>query len=453
MNRRLVLLGIGLVVMTVVAAALTAVPREPTWTSSSPDAVLALEAALEANSKLYKNEAGKHLERALELDPDFVAAKIEMAMFHAYENPERAEKLMAEAIAADRSGLSDRELFMVERAELMRDMKFDEASAAMDTYLAEHPDDPYVIHLRALEVWQSGKLEEAERLNRRLLEISPNWVLSYNQLGYITMLQGRFAEAEEYFTSYRFIAPDQANPHDSLGELFIILGRYEQAIDSFNQALELRPDFWASYEHLALAEGLSGDFGGAFGILDRGQGLPDAPEDMFESIRCGLNLWQLEEQRDWQAIADQADGPCVERFGEARFAAAFHRAYCQLGRFDEARAIEDRYRSKIQEAEKNSWQRRVESMEPALLFMTGVRQALEGDLQGAATAFRAADRHLSYVTAQVGIYKLGNQLLLAEVERALGEDGMAHKRLSQVRSINPEMVREFENDGLSALGL
>ena len=70
MNRRLVLLGIGLVVMTVVAAALTAVPREPTWTSSSPEAVLALEAALEANSKLYKNEARQHLERALELDPD-----------------------------------------------------------------------------------------------------------------------------------------------------------------------------------------------------------------------------------------------------------------------------------------------------------------------------------------------------------------------------------------------
>ena len=60
-------------------------------------------------------------------------------------------------------------LFERHRAELMRDMKFDEASAAMDTYLDEHPDDPYVIHLRALEVWQSGKLEEAERVLRENL--------------------------------------------------------------------------------------------------------------------------------------------------------------------------------------------------------------------------------------------------------------------------------------------
>jgi len=44
-------------------------------------------------------------------------------------------------------------------------------------------------------------------------------------LGYIKMMQGRFAEAEESFMSYRFIAPDQANPHDSLGELYITTGR------------------------------------------------------------------------------------------------------------------------------------------------------------------------------------------------------------------------------------
>jgi Flp pilus assembly protein TadD len=233
MTRRIILLGIGAVALVVVAATLTAVPRDAGWTSSSTEAVEAFEAALEANRKIYRNEAWAYLEKALELDPDFVAAKIEMAMLCSYEDPERAERLIAEAIAADRAGLTDRERFMVERAELMKAMKYDEANAAINAYLEEHPNDPHVLHLQALRVWQSGDLEEAERLNRRLLEISPNWVLAYNQLGYITMLQGRFAEAEEYFTSYRFIAPDQANPHDSLGELFIILGRYEQATESF----------------------------------------------------------------------------------------------------------------------------------------------------------------------------------------------------------------------------
>ena len=71
-------------------------------------------------------------------------------------------------------------------------------------------DEAATIEAAAIRTFSVGDNETSERLNRRLLEISPNWVLAYNQLGYITMLQGRFAEAEEYFTSYRFIAPDQA---------------------------------------------------------------------------------------------------------------------------------------------------------------------------------------------------------------------------------------------------
>ena len=80
------------------------------------------------------------------------------------------------------------------------------------------------------------------------MEIAPNWVIAYNQLGYINMSKGRFAEAEERFKSYRFIAPDQANPHDSLGELFIALGRNDEAEESFEKAIEIKPDFWASIQ-------------------------------------------------------------------------------------------------------------------------------------------------------------------------------------------------------------
>ena len=143
---------------------------------------------------------------------------------------------------------------MVRRAEYLSELKFDEATAQMDTYLDRYPDDPYVLHIKALRAWQRGELDDAERLNKRLLEISPNWVIAYNQLGYITMMQGRFAEAEEYFTSYRFIAPDQANPHDSLGELFIVLGRYDEARDSFEQALVQKPDFVAAFDLLLVMD-------------------------------------------------------------------------------------------------------------------------------------------------------------------------------------------------------
>ena len=224
---RVLLLGIAGVVAIIVGASLLALPRSSDWTSSSPEAKAEFAASMEASEKLYFQEARSHLERALELDPQFVVAKVRMSELCRYEETQRSDRLLKEAIESDLSLLTERERFMVERAALLDELKFEEANKHLDTYVENHPDDPYVLHIKALQAWQRGELQSAEKLNKRLLEISPNWVLAYNQLGYITMMQGRFSEAEEYFTSYRFIAPDQANPHDSLGELFILLGRHE----------------------------------------------------------------------------------------------------------------------------------------------------------------------------------------------------------------------------------
>lgn len=452
MTRNLILLGI-LAVAAVLAASLLAVPGYQEWTSDNPEAVAEFEAAMEAQRKLYKDEERKRLERTLKLDPDFAMAKLQLSRACEYSDPKRSEKLLEEALAADRSRLTDREAFLLERAELISNMEFDKASEAADAYLAEHPDDPYVLHIRGLEVWQRGDLETAERLNRHLLEISPNWVLAYNQLGYITMLQGRFAEAEEYFTSYRFIAPEQANPHDSLGELFLILGRYQEAIEGFEQALELRPDFWASYEHLMIAGALAQDWPLAERAVEMGRAVPDAPQEMFDVMACRLKLWKFDEEENWQAIQDEFEGGCVSEDERLKYVLDLHRAASMLGRFDEAKALEDQLRRTIDERAGTGWARRMEFMEPALLHMTGVRQALQGDLEGAITAMRAADRMLSYVTADIGIFKLSNRLLMAEVLRAMGDAGQAHKLLSQVRTINPELVREFEDDGMSWLGV
>jgi tetratricopeptide (TPR) repeat protein len=112
--------------------------------------------------------------------------------------------------------------------------------------LAEVPqalDDPYLLEAAGNIAFARGDNAESEPLLGRLIEVGPNWVIAYNQLGYLTMREGRFAEAEEYLTSYRFIAPDQANPHDSLGEMYVILGRLPEAVESFETALEIKPDF------------------------------------------------------------------------------------------------------------------------------------------------------------------------------------------------------------------
>jgi hypothetical protein len=85
--------------------------------------------------------------------------------------------------------------------------------------------------------------------------------------------------------------------------------------------------------------------------------------------------------------------------------------------------------------------------------MQGVRLALQGDLETAETKFRTADEQLTYRESRSGLFKLGNRLLLVETLFAQGRDAEAHKLLAKVRSVNPAIVEEFEENGLKSLGL
>ena len=51
------------------------------------------------------------------------------------------------------------------------------------------------------------------------------------------------------------------------------------------------------------------------------------------------------------------------------------------------------------------------------------------------------------------MFRLYNQLLEAETLLAAGKDSDAHKVIAHVRSINPELVGEFEDTRFRYLGL
>ncbi|MDX2436089.1 MAG: tetratricopeptide repeat protein, partial [Acidobacteriota bacterium] len=196
-------------------------------------------------------------------------------------------------------------------------------------------NDPYILNQKAMQTWSRGELEDAERLYQRLVEMAPNWVIAYNQLGYINMMKGRFAEAEEYFKSYRFIAPDQANPHDSLGELFITQGRYAEAEESLQMALEIKPDFWAAYQHLVLMQSFNGDLEGSRETIERITAA-GGPESMVTSMACLERYTTLRNAEEWQQIIAEADSKCVEGFEEGYSAVTTHFAACKLGDWEKA---------------------------------------------------------------------------------------------------------------------
>jgi len=79
--------------------------------------------------------------------------------------------------------------------------------------------------------------------------------------------------------------------------------------------------------------------------------------------------------------------------------------------------------------------------------------AFEGDYVGAAENLRAANENLNYIEAGTALYKLYNSMILAELLLADGQDAEAHGLLSKMRSVNPLVVAEFEDSGLTVIGL
>jgi len=454
MNRK-IWLGLSVVVLAGVALSLIALPKGAEWTTDSPEALAEFTAAVDAQMKLYHNDVQAHLEKAVALDPEFVIAKLYLADQYKMEDDDRALQLWNDVMAADRSKLREREQVLIERARALQEKRYEDAGRMLDNYLAEHPNDPFLLHRKAIVLWATGDFDEAKRLNQRLIEIAPNWVIAYNQLGYIAMSQGRFVEAEEYFTSYRFVAPDQANPHDSLGELYLMLGRYEEAEASFLRSIEIKPDFWAAYDHLAMTRMMIHDYSGAEQALAMAVEVDDVPDYWKTGIGCILNIAELdrnERYREILALRDE-NPDCFEGHSQGRVKVTVHRAACLLGEWDVAKSVEDDFAKLMDEMEQDAVNGKKSSVVGALAHLQGVRLAVEGDFEGAIESFKEADHNMTYIQASNGLFKLYNRLFLVETLFAAGMDGKAHKVLSKVRSVNPRFAEDFEEQGLKLLGL
>jgi tetratricopeptide (TPR) repeat protein len=446
--------GLAAVVVAAAGVTLVAVPEGQEWTTDSPEALEAFQAGVDAGMKLYFEDEARLIQKAVDLDPDFVIANLFSLR---YLDRESDEELIAERLAtvesADLDTLTPRERFFVEHTTAYREERPDDATAILEEYLERYPNDPYIVHQKALRAWTLGDLEEAEKLNQRLVEISPNWVLAYNQLGYINMMKGRFTEAEEYFKSYRFIAPDQANPHDSLGELFITLGRYDEAEETLEKAIEIKPDFWASYQHLVLMKAYQNDLAGVNSVIERMKAA-SAPEQWVMPMECLEYSNRLRNARAWKQIIDEAEeSECVKNMEEGFSFVTAHYAASQLGDWEMAMELEIEAANILAKVEEYGAKRDAGILRAVYLHMQGVRLALQGEYGEATEKLEAADKSINYMEAPGAMFKLFNRTVIAEVLLADGRDAEAHKLLTKVRAVNPVLVAEFEDAGLKELGL
>ena len=251
------------------------------------------------------------------------------------------------------------------------------------------------------------------------------------------MAQGRFSEAEELFISYSFIAPDQANPHDSLGELLTVTGRYEEARSELENALAIKPDFCASYQHLLDIAVLTGEIESSAEILARGEG--PCGKEWAARRGCHMQLWMDFFSEDYEAPWREERRECMKLFDHNDF--LIHRMAALTGRTEEARLSEDRIRDALDRTKGYPFEQR--GLKAISLHMKGFRRLAEGDSEGAVELLRKADSLFVYWGDGQAILKLYNRLHLAYAYERTGKAERAQRLIEEVREVNPEFVQIY----------
>ena len=198
------------------------------------------------------------LAQAAEQQRDFAGAERWLARI---DNPQRALEVqarrasllakqgkMAEARQlirrAPEQTTADARAKFVAESELLREAKqWSEAEKVLAQANKAYPDDTDLLYEQAMTEEKLNRLDEMEKLLRRVIELKPNHHHAYNALGYsLAERKIRLPEARTLIQKALELSPGEPFITDSLGWVEYRLGNREEAIRILRGAYQARPD-------------------------------------------------------------------------------------------------------------------------------------------------------------------------------------------------------------------
>lgn len=111
---------------------------------------------------------------------------------------------------------------------------------------------------QALALHQDGRVAEADKLYRRLLQQQPDHPGALHLLGVVRQQQGDYPAALELIGRAIAINPRKAVYRNNYGAALHSLGRYDEAAAAFRRALAIAPNYADALANLGMAESALG---------------------------------------------------------------------------------------------------------------------------------------------------------------------------------------------------
>jgi cytochrome c-type biogenesis protein CcmH/NrfG len=253
------------------------------------------------NEQAVEAWARGEYEQAVTLDPSFGAAWLAWTESLARKGDkagaiEVADRALAHPLKSDIDALR----IELARATLSDDIHAEQQALAKLT--ARISDPQLLANLGDLEV-RTRDFAGAEKDYRKIISIQPENADALNKLGYALGYQANISEAEAAFAKYGKFSGQEPNSFDSLGEVRFMNGKFADAEKAFLKANDLNPALLAGGDlrKAAYAHWLAGDLAGADKLFARYLDLRAKLKD--QSVEWQHAQWEYSTGRSEQALA------------------------------------------------------------------------------------------------------------------------------------------------------
>jgi len=218
-------------------------------TTSSLEAYNLYLRGVELSIKMYLEESRQALEKAVEIDPTFASAYLELSyVYFQMEDPSGNVEALKKAMELSDRVLEKERLFIEAAYVSVVEFDLEKSVELYENLVSKYPREKLALFWLGAMHYFRGANDEAIGALERALELDPRYADSVNMIAYVYTEKGEYEMAVKYFERYVALSPGQANPHDSLADAYSQMGRLEESLVEYEEALRIKPDFGSNWK-------------------------------------------------------------------------------------------------------------------------------------------------------------------------------------------------------------
>ncbi|OGD18193.1 MAG: hypothetical protein A2W03_00480 [Candidatus Aminicenantes bacterium RBG_16_63_16] len=225
---------------------------------------------VEEAGRLYNAEAKKSFEKAVELDPAFAAAYLQLAWLNSgigntkgmIENMEQAKAHSGKAPEKYRLFIEQEYIRRVEKNP-------EKALGILQELVEKYPQETRFRFSLARRYEIMEEVDKAIAEHQKVLELDPDYGPSVFTLAYKYGDRGEDAKAIALLENYPARSRGDANIFETLALFYFKAGRFDEALAKNKEALEIKPDWYVPYKSMAYIWAFKENYAEAIKCIDQ----------------------------------------------------------------------------------------------------------------------------------------------------------------------------------------